>query len=109
MTSECKIDTNGNKRWYNSDGKKHREDGPAVEFANGYKIWYINDEKHREDGPAVEHANGEKLWYINDKRHREDGPAVVYADGDKHWYINGVNYTQDEYLTEVRKKKLASL
>jgi hypothetical protein len=25
---------------------------------DGDKIWYLNDLLHREDGPAVEHANG---------------------------------------------------
>ena len=44
---------------------------------------------HREDGPAIERANGDKYWYINGLRHREDGPAVELADGTKKWYING--------------------
>ena len=59
---------------YLKNGKRHREDGPAIEYANGNKVWYINDKLHREDGPAVEYANGDKEWYINGKRHREDGP-----------------------------------
>jgi len=46
---------------------RHREDGPAVERADGYKEWYLNDQLHREDGPAVEYANGYKYWYLNDK------------------------------------------
>ena len=35
------VDNDGNKRWY-SNGKLHREDGPAIEYANGSKSWYIN-------------------------------------------------------------------
>ena len=54
-------------------------------------IYYYKDPNHtilhREDGPAVEYANGDKCWYLNDKLHREDGPAVEYANGDKVWYI----------------------
>ena len=42
---ECIIDNScGTKRWY-LHGKLHREDGPAVEFANGETRYYIND-KH---------------------------------------------------------------
>ena len=44
---------------------------------------------HREDGPAVEYANGTKFWYLNGKRHREDGPAIVYSDGVKSYHYNG--------------------
>jgi hypothetical protein len=33
------------------------------EFGN--KFWHINGECHREDGPAVEYANGDIDWYLN--------------------------------------------
>ncbi len=81
-----KIDFNGNKRWYNKNGKLHRLDGPAIEDAEG-KYWYLNGKRHREDGPAIEWVDGDKSWYLNGKRHREDGPAVVWAevDGTKGW------------------------
>ena len=39
---------------------------------DGSKEWYLNGKKHREDGPAVEEANGSKYWYLNGKCHRED-------------------------------------
>ena len=56
----------GSKFWY-LNGKLHREDGPAVEWASGNKAWWFNGELHREDGPACELANGSKFWYLNDK------------------------------------------
>ena len=31
------------------NGKLHREDGPAVEYANGSKFWYLNDEEVTEE------------------------------------------------------------
>jgi hypothetical protein len=62
--------------WRNEKGEYHREDGPAVELANGNKFWYLNGQYHREDGPAVELANGYKEWWLNGQYHREDGPAV---------------------------------
>ena len=46
--------------------------------------------RHRLDGPAVEWADGSKAWYVNGKLHRLDGPAVEYADGGKAWYVDGV-------------------
>jgi hypothetical protein len=82
------------KFWY-LNGKRHREDGPAVERANGDKWWYLNGNVHREDGPAVERANGDKMWYLNGKLHREDGPAREWASGDKEWWLNGNVHRED--------------
>lgn len=67
----------------------HREDGPAIEYANGGKFWYIEGSIHREDGPAAEFPNGDKMWYVKNKLHREDGPAKEYADGRVAFYLNG--------------------
>lgn len=36
------IDKDGNKRWYNSEGKLHRNDAPAVENVDGRKEYFIN-------------------------------------------------------------------
>jgi len=42
-TSVCKRDEYGTKRWYNSKGQLHRDNGlPAVEHFNGAKEWWIN-------------------------------------------------------------------
>jgi hypothetical protein len=73
----------------------HREDGPAVEWADGYKAWWVNNQLHREDGPACEYADGSKYWYINGKVHRLDGPAIEYANGSKAWYIDGTLHRLD--------------
>ena len=87
--SICRIDANGDKRWYNKNDKLHRLDGPAVEFANGTKWWCQNGKLHRLDGPAVEYADGYNWWYQNDKLHRIDDPAVEFADGINAWWKNG--------------------
>lgn len=34
-------------------------------FEDGTKYWYMNGRRHREDGPAVEFADGSKLWCLN--------------------------------------------
>jgi len=41
-------------------------------YANGDKEWYLNGKRHREDGPAVEYANGDKSWYLNGKEVTEE-------------------------------------
>ena len=74
---------------YCVENKLHREDGPAMEFANSYKSWYLNGKLHRLDGPAIECANGYKSWWVRDNRHRLDGPAIIEPNGDKKWWING--------------------
>jgi len=86
----------GSKIWY-VDGKKHRLDGPAIEWANGSKSWYVDDKLHRVDGPAYEWANESKSWYVDDKLHRLDGPAIEYADGDKEWWVDGELLTEKEF------------
>ena len=37
-------------------------------YDDGSKHWYLNGKCHREDGPAIEDANGHKAWYINGKQ-----------------------------------------
>ena len=54
--------------WRLPDGKPHRVDGPAIEWPDGYKAWYINGELHRTDGPAIEHINGNKEWWVNGQK-----------------------------------------
>ena len=86
----------GDKYWY-INGKRHREDGSAIEYPDGTKYWYITGECDRENGKAIEWADGDKEWYINGERHREDGPAIERADGDKYWYINGKYLTEQQF------------
>ena len=31
-------------------------------YDNGDKHWYLNNKRHRENGPAIEYANGGKEW-----------------------------------------------
>ena len=60
------IDSNGSKFWY-QNGKRHRTDGPAVEWANGSKSWYINGKEYtqkqfiewQEIQKAIAHNNKE--------------------------------------------------
>ena len=97
-----KVFESGHKAWY-LNGKRHREDGPAVKYANGDKCWYLNGERHREDGPAFEYANGTKAWYLNGELHREGGPAVERTSGRKSWYLKGEKLTEKEFKNRTNK------
>jgi len=81
--------------WYNESGLLHREDGPAVEYSNGHKQWWIRGMLHRVDGPAIEKENCIREWWCNDKKHREDGPAVEWEDGTREWWIDGLRHRED--------------
>ena len=41
-------------------------------WPSGTKVWYLNGKRHREDGPAVEYANGDKYWYLNGENVTEE-------------------------------------
>ena len=70
-------------------------------YWDGTKRWFLNGKRHREDGPAIEWANGTKEWWLNSKRHRVDGPAIERANGDKEWYLNGKELSHSEWKEEV--------
>jgi len=67
---------------------------PYVKTDEDGNVFYYKDAAmtilHREDGPAIEYKCGDKLWYQNDKVHREDGPAIEYASGTKEWWLNDI-------------------
>jgi len=99
------IDVFGNKIYCRENDDIHREDGPAIEYANGDKDWCIDGYIHREDGPARECVNGYKEWRITGKRHREDGPAREYSDGRKEWYLDDIKYSEQEFDKIILKYK----
>ena len=72
------VDRYGTRRYYNSAGQLHRE-----------------------DGPAVEHLDDTKCWYHNGLRHRIDGPAIVWKSGHTEWWLNGTPYTEQQYLAQL--------
>jgi antitoxin component YwqK of YwqJK toxin-antitoxin module len=66
------------------NGKKHREDGPAVQY------WYENGQKESE------------YWYLNGKLHREDGPALQF-EKCQYWFLNDIRYSRKEWIEELKK------
>ena len=53
LTLRRVVDKYGTVRWFNPAGVLHREGGPALEYSDGRKSWYLNGIWIR-DGEAVE-------------------------------------------------------
>ena len=122
MLNGLEIDQFGNKRWYKDD-MYHRENGPAVERADGFKEWYLNDKRHRVDGPAIEDIDGSKKWFYKGifvgegdqpdtalwarltSVEANGGPllngCVVDSGGTKHWYKDDLLHREDGPAVEL--------
>ena len=96
-------------QWF-VNGELHRDNNlPAIEYHCGSKRYYCHGKKHRTDGPAIEYilpkvddcypSKQTNHWYVNGIHHREDGPASEYYHGGKQWFFNGQEFnckTQEE-------------
>jgi hypothetical protein len=90
------IDEYGNKFYFSDKEMQicHREDGPACEYSDGTKTWFINDNYHREDGPAIEYSDGTKAWYLSGKFFTEvQFKARTSPHNGKKVVVDGVEYT----------------
>jgi len=87
-TTNPMINQMGTKFWFNENGMYHRLDGPAIEYANGNKIWYQKGLPHRLDGPAIIREQGVEEWYHHGALHRIGGPAITNHYGYEEWWVN---------------------
>jgi hypothetical protein len=65
---------------------------------DGTKKWYRGGKLHRDDGPAIEGANGFQAWYRDGKPHRDDGPAVMWSGGLQQWFLDGMEVAREDVL-----------
>jgi hypothetical protein len=91
MTSTMTINQEGTKIWRNQKGQLYRTDGPAIEYADGTKVWYLNGQWHRTDGPAVEYADGRKMWWVN-------GQQLTFAE----WLDRAAATEQERTLLMIK-------
>jgi len=85
-----KIKTNKETRYSNSDGKRHRNNGPAIIYPSGTQVWYRNDKPHRDNNlPASIGSDGDQYWHQNGKLHRDNGPAIIWSNGTQVYWVNG--------------------
>lgn len=108
MYEEYQVRVYGYVVEWHQNGKRHRLDGPALEYADGERLWYNDGKLHRIDGPAIEHANGGRSWYQNGKLHRLDGPAIEDVDGSKEWWIDDLEYTEEDYHKKIAEMNAPS-
>ena len=78
-----------------------------IEDQHGGSHWYLEGKRHREDGPAIVLANGSRHWFIPGLRHREDGPAIEWVGGTGSWWLMGGEYTPKTF--EVALARLVRL
>lgn len=58
--------SNNNYRWcIKNTHCLHNEGEPAIEYKNRSKFWHQHGKLHRLDGPAAEYADGSKCYYVD--------------------------------------------
>ena len=71
-------------------------------------VYYLNGKYHREDGSAIEYANGNACWCLYGKLHRTDGPAI-YVYGTKEWWLNDKRYGKNDDFTNESWNRFVKL
>ena len=91
--------------------KYKRIEGKEYKHSLQGDIYYeLNGQRHREDGPAIIIQDIVEMWYVKGKCHRLNGPAIEWADGTEEFYINGDKYEdKDEWLLATREIKLSQI
>jgi hypothetical protein len=70
---ELVINRDGDKCWYINNHELHRIEidpntGLSLPAYEGrWKSWWVYGVRHRDDGPAIEYANGQTQYHINGK------------------------------------------
>ena len=63
--------------------------------ADGNKYWFLNGKLHRVDGPAVEYVNGTKVWWLNSKHCK---PIEVFKAATHEQQIHMLCFYASEFL-----------
>lgn len=63
MLNGLHITEDGTQKWYHNN-KLHRLNGPAF-ISSEFKAWWSYGVRHRTDGPAVEWFDGYQEWFLN--------------------------------------------
>jgi len=61
LTNGSYVDREGDIHWYNEEGQAHKEDGPAVIWANGNRYWFLN-------GDHIDFRRWIKLTPVSDEQ-----------------------------------------
>ena len=81
MEYDIEVDLLGGTTYYKKGTTIiHREDGPAIIWANGSKFWIVENKYHRENGPTIEWFEGDEVlysWHIRGERLSPEKEAVL--------------------------------
>ena len=64
----------GTVRWRDDEGRRHREDGPAVVWPDGTQYWFNHGRYHFAHGPSDLYASGSLRWYEDGRHLRRRDP-----------------------------------
>jgi hypothetical protein len=70
---------------------------------DGTKEWFLNNRRHRENGPAIEWADGTKEWWFNGVEHRSDGAAIEWPLA-RRWFLDGIELCPEEAIYDLKLK-----
>ena len=108
-----KITTDGSKFYYNHRRMSlldmHRENGPAVKWANGNREWYLYGVPHKQ-----KYRNGKVTWMLNRKTVTKKEHHAFYNRQKKTVTFDGQEFNlkqlshQRDYHSK-RAKQLANL
>ena len=68
------------EEWRDNAGRLHRLSGPAVIYNDGEMWWYKRGKRHRDDGPAIEcpsKGNEDLYWYKDDKPYKPTAHEIM--------------------------------
>lgn len=74
----------GTKTYFNGTGHRHREDGPAVIFRSGGKLWIRDGFYYCDNGPHAFYAHG--VWVC---KYTDDGSVWRSPNGHNVYYVTG--------------------
>jgi hypothetical protein len=95
IASEQHVMEDGTIIYRSPDGRRHREDGPAVIHPDGQMEWFINGLRENRNGPAF--VSEDMIAYFQGGHlHNDDGPAVFYSNGVVEFWQHGVKYHTDQ-------------
>lgn len=84
-----------------------------LQLPDGTNIYITDGRLHREDGPALQTSDGTSYYFIDEALHRDNGPAISSTDPlHCHWYKHGVRVPSEgrsrSLIAELRRKHLGN-
>ena len=73
---------------------------------SGTRFWNLDYMYHRDNGPAIQWADGGCEWMVKGSYHKSDGPAVEYVSGVRQWWWYGQKVTEYEHMILSHRETL---